>query len=87
MSGAGQASVPEEEQELSRQIERTREQVGRTVEQLAAKTDVKAMARAKAAELTGQAKGLIANRHSVPLAVAAAALVAGCIGLLWWKKR
>ena len=85
MSGAGQAPVPEEEQALSSQIERTREQLGRTVEQLAAKADVKAMTRAKVTEFTGRARGLIANRRPVPLAVAAAALAAGCIGWLWWK--
>ncbi len=41
-------------QELQREIEQTREQLGETVEQLVAKTDVKARARAKAAELTGR---------------------------------
>lgn len=87
MTGEGQAPVPEEEQELRSQIERTREQLGQTVEQLAAKADVKSMARGKAAKLTGRAKGLIAKQRPVPLAVAAAALVACCLGLLWWKKR
>jgi Protein of unknown function (DUF3618) len=49
--------IPEDGQELRQDIERTREQLGDTVDQLAAKTDVKARARAKAAELAGQVKG------------------------------
>jgi hypothetical protein len=47
---------PVDEAELRQEIERTREQLGETVEQLAAKTDVKGRARAKAAELAGRAK-------------------------------
>ena len=87
MTGEGRAAVPHDEQELRTQIERTREQLGQTVEQLAAKADVKSMARAKAADLAGRAKGLIAKQRPVPLAVAAGAILAGCLGLLWWKKR
>jgi Protein of unknown function (DUF3618) len=51
-AGAG----PDDVQQLEAQIERTREQLGATVDQLAAKVDVKSRARAKAAELTGRAK-------------------------------
>jgi septal ring factor EnvC (AmiA/AmiB activator) len=39
---------------LRAEIEQTRERLGETVEQLAAKLDVKTRARAKTAELTGQ---------------------------------
>ena len=49
------AAVPDDAQ-LQQEIERTREQLGETVEQLAAKADVKARARDKAAELSGRAK-------------------------------
>jgi hypothetical protein len=48
---------PDDVQELQQKIEQTREQLGETVEQLAAKADVKARARGKAAELTSQVKG------------------------------
>lgn len=48
---------PDEAQELQREIEQTREHLGETVEQLVAKTDVKARAHDKAAELTGRVKG------------------------------
>ena len=43
-------------QELEREIERTREQLGQTVELLAAKADVKGRAQAKATELSERIK-------------------------------
>jgi hypothetical protein len=49
-------AVPEDEQELRREIAQTREQLGETVEQLAAKADVKARAKAKVADLAGRMK-------------------------------
>jgi cobalamin biosynthesis Mg chelatase CobN len=49
-------TAPDDEQELRHEIEQTREQLGETVEQLAAKTDVKSQARAKAAAVTGRVK-------------------------------
>jgi ABC-type transporter Mla subunit MlaD len=55
---------PADEAELRQEIERTREQLGETVEQLAATTDVQARARAKAAELTGQAKSTTAHART-----------------------
>jgi hypothetical protein len=45
-------AVPDDLQHLKEEIERTREHLGETVQQLAAKTDVKAIARTKTAELT-----------------------------------
>jgi Protein of unknown function (DUF3618) len=47
---------PDDPQELEREIERTREQLGQTVELLAAKADVKGRAQAKATELSGRIK-------------------------------
>jgi hypothetical protein len=41
-------------EELREQVEQTREELGQTVEALAAKTDVKARAQEKAAEVKGQ---------------------------------
>jgi hypothetical protein len=43
-------------QQLREEIERTREHLGETVEQLAARLDVKARARAEAAELSARLK-------------------------------
>jgi uncharacterized protein YjbJ (UPF0337 family) len=51
------AAPPDDPQQLTEEIERTREQLGETVEQLAAKTDVKARAQAKASQVTGRLKG------------------------------
>jgi len=42
--------------EIQQEIERTREHLGETVEELAAKADVKARARVKAAELKAKAQ-------------------------------
>jgi hypothetical protein len=55
---------PVDEAELRQEIEQTREQLGETVEQLAAKTDVKARARAKAADLAGRAKKTTAQART-----------------------
>jgi uncharacterized protein DUF3618 len=54
---APDGTVAAGEHELRQAIEQTREQLGQTVEQLAAKADVKARARAQAAELPGRVKG------------------------------
>ena len=48
---------PDDPEELGEEIERTREQLGETVQALAAKADVKARAQDKAAQLTGRLKG------------------------------
>jgi hypothetical protein len=51
------SAPPDHAAGLQQQIEQTREQLGETVEQLVAKTDVKACAKDKAASLAGQVKG------------------------------
>ena len=55
---------PVDEAGLKQEIERTREQLGETVDQLAAKTDVKGRARAEAAELAGRAKSTTAQART-----------------------
>ena len=52
-----QSAPPDDVQELQQEIERTREQLGETVEQLVAKADVKARAQDKAAKLADRVKG------------------------------
>jgi hypothetical protein len=59
-----EGTVPGDEQELREEIERTREQLGETVEQLVAKTDLKGRARAKAADLAGRVKGSTARARA-----------------------
>lgn len=60
-AGTAAPAPPDDPQELQQEINRTREQLGQTVEALAAKTDVKARAQDKAAQLTGRLKGQAAQ--------------------------
>jgi Protein of unknown function (DUF3618) len=56
--GAGtKPSVPDDPEQLRQDIERTREQLGETVEALVAKADVKAQAKEKVGQLTDRVKG------------------------------
>jgi ElaB/YqjD/DUF883 family membrane-anchored ribosome-binding protein len=48
---------PDDQQELEKEIEQTREQLGETVEALAAKVDVKARAQEQLGQLTARLKG------------------------------
>ena len=52
---------PDDQQELEKEIEQTRERLGETVEALAAKVDVKARAQAKVGQLTARLKGKAAE--------------------------
>jgi hypothetical protein len=52
----GVAAPPDDLRRLEAEIERTREQLGATVQELAARADVKTRARAKVAEVTGRVK-------------------------------
>ncbi len=85
-------------QEIQQEIERTREHLGETVDELAAKADMKARARAKAAEakaraqeMAAQVSGRIAAGDGLqrrwPAAVAAGVVIAGSVALWRWKKK
>jgi hypothetical protein len=66
--------------ELQREIEQTREELGGTVEQLVAKADIKGRVRAKVSGLTGQAKSRAswaASQAKTQAAQARGQLVAG----------
>ena len=65
-------ATPDDQQELEKEIEQTREQLGETVEALAAKVDVKARAQQELGQLTARLKGKAAP----------AAATAGVIGAL-----
>jgi len=84
--------------ELRQEIEQTRQNLGETVDELAAKADVKARARAKAAEakarardkvtaVSGQVRRSQAVQRRWPVAVAAGVLVAGVVAIWQWKKQ
>ena len=75
---------PDDQQELEKEIEQTRERLGETVEALAAKADVKARAQEKLGQLTARLKGKAteagqASRQITERPVPAAA-TAGVIG-------
>jgi succinyl-CoA synthetase beta subunit len=85
---------PDSASEIQREIEQTREHLGQTVEQLAAKADVKTRARAKAGEIRARAQDKTAElskqvrqsqmtQYRWPLAVTATGLLAIAAGLLW----
>jgi hypothetical protein len=91
-------TAPETRREIEQEIEKTREQLGQTVEELAAKADVPARARQKAAEVTGRVKatvtGLPAQAKSSqvvqrrwPIAAAAGAVVVVAVGWLAIRRR
>jgi Protein of unknown function (DUF3618) len=75
------------ERELRQEIERTREQLGETVEALAAKADVRKRTRDKAAQATARASGKVhdaassVSRRPVPAATLAATATAAAIFL------
>jgi len=84
-------------EELHQEIEQTRQRLGETVDELAAKTDVKARARAKAAEakvltrakaaeLSGRVRRSQLLQRRWPTALAAGVLIAGSVAIWRWKK-
>ena len=52
-------TTPDDQQELEKEIEQTREQLGQTVEALTAKVDVKARAQQELGQLTARLKGKV----------------------------
>jgi hypothetical protein len=96
------AAVPHyNPEELKQEIERTREQLGETVEALAAKADVKAQARAKMTQVTTRLKSKTAQAKQQAAAKAGAAdgqrrlqlaMAASAVGLAWlaivlWRRQ
>jgi hypothetical protein len=84
-------------EELYQEIEQTRQRLGETVDELAAKADVKARARAKAAEakvltrakaaeLSGRVRRSQLLQRRWPVALAAGALIAGSVAIWRWKQ-
>jgi hypothetical protein len=78
--------------EIQQEIERTQDHLGETVEELAARADVKARARARAAGMKDKAAGISGQlrqselvRRGLPLAAAAAAAV--LIGSVLVRRR
>jgi DNA-binding XRE family transcriptional regulator len=85
-------TAPDAAAELQQEIERTRERLGETVEELAAKADVKAQARKKAIEVKGKAIELSERMKQSqmvrrwPLALAAAGVLTMGAAVIWrWR--
>ena len=79
--------------EIQQEIEQTRERLGQTVEELAAKADLKARARVKAAEVkarAAEAPGRVRQSQAVrrdwPLAMVAAGILAIGAALVWRQR-
>ena len=79
--------------EIQQEIEQTRERLGQTVEELAAKADLKARARVKAAEVkaraaeaSGRVRQSQAVRRDWPLAMVAAGVLAIGAALVWRQR-
>jgi len=69
-------------QELEQEIERTREHLGGTIDELAGKADMLARARARAAEVKARAQDAVQSQvlqRRWPVAVAAGVLIAGSV--------
>jgi hypothetical protein len=86
------------QEEIQQEIERTRQHLGETVEELAAKADVKARAQAKAAdvkakapaaatELSGRVRQSPVVQRRWPLAVAAGIVLAGSVAIWRWRRK
>jgi hypothetical protein len=73
-------------EELQQEIDQTRRQLGQTVDELAAKADVKARARAKATEVSGRVRQSQLVQRRWPLALAAGVLIAGSVAVWRWQK-
>jgi hypothetical protein len=58
------ATAPDDVRQLQLQIERTREQLGETVQELLARVDVKARARAMATEVSGKCKSTMVQARN-----------------------
>ncbi len=56
------------------------------MDELAAKTDVKARARAKATEVSGRVRRSQLVQRRWPVALAAGVLIAGSVAVWRWKK-
>jgi hypothetical protein len=69
-------------QELEQEIERTREHLGGTIDELAGKADMRARARARAAEVKARAQDAVQSQvlqRRWPVAVAVGVLIAGSV--------
>jgi hypothetical protein len=72
--------------ELEQGIERTREHLGETIDELAGKADMKARARARAADVSDRVRQSQVLQRRWPVAVVAGVLIAGSV-IIWRRRR
>ena len=83
---APKGSGPADIDEIQAAIEATREQLGRTVDELSARLDVPARAKEKAARAKDTA--VETYRESPPLVIGGALVLVGAlIGLMVWRRK
>jgi septal ring factor EnvC (AmiA/AmiB activator) len=87
---------PDDQQELEKEIERTREQLGETVEALAAKVDVKTRTQEKLSQLTARLKGKAPQagqqirKRPAPVAATASGILSLVLFFIFvrrWRRR
>jgi len=93
MSDAGPArpgrSGPADPDAIKADIDATREQLGRTVDELASRLDVPGRAREQATErlLRVRDTAVETYRESPPVVLGAAALLAVVVGIVVWRRK
>jgi hypothetical protein len=73
--------------DLRQEIEQTRQHLGETVDELAAKADVKARARAWAADISGRISRSVAVQRRWPVAVMAAGVAIAASALVRRRRQ
>ena len=92
-SGQQAGGATSDPEELRHEIERTREELGDTVEALAHKADVKARVQERVTDLSQRAQATAAQgartvqERRVPLAAIGGAALLVALMILWWRRR
>jgi uncharacterized protein DUF3618 len=88
-SGQPDVGRPRDPDAIQAEIEATREQLGRTVDQLAVRLDVPARVREQVAEKVLVARDVAVEtyRESPPAVLGAAALLVAVVGVVVWRRK
>jgi hypothetical protein len=92
-SGGSAGGATSDPQEVRQEIERTRQELGDTVEALAHKADVKSRVQERVADISQRAQATAAqgartvqDRRAPLAAIGGAVLLVGLV-ILWWRRR
>ena len=88
-SGQPDVGRPRDPDAIQAEIEATREQLGRTVDELAVRLDVPARVREQVAEKVLVARDVAVEtyRESPPAVLGAAALLVAVVGVVVWRTK